>query len=379
MSRSEQSGAQSPEVAAGDERPRLVLLSRGDALTPHLLGALREKYSVDALLDGIDLTTSQRLAVALNTFRPNRSRWAERYFKSDLGFRLRSANASARLREHGAPEAAVLQVHALFEVHPPSAIIYVDCTHRQSAELWPAWNPLQGNALHRWYERERQQYQDAAHLFAFSDWTRRSLVDDYGVDEDRVTVVGIGANFPVTARVARLPDSAPTILMVGNDFVRKGGLVLLEAFEAVRERMPAARLVLAGTTPPVRSFPDGVEVHGRVHDRARVAELFADADVFAMPSYFDPLPHAVLEAMSQALPVVAANVCAMPELVQDGVTGHLVEGGDPAGLADALVRVLTSPGRGADLGRQGQLRMREAFGWEHVVERMSPVLDQLLT
>jgi len=354
----------------------LAVASKGDPLTQHLVGALRERYPFVPQLP-VALSTVQRLTVAATSFRPARSRWVERYFKSALGFRMRSANAEARLRTlPGDP--VVLQVHALFEVRHRRSIIYVDCTHRQSATLWPAWNPMRGARLQRWYATETRQYRDAEHLFAFSRWTRDSLVSDYGVDPARVSVVGIGSNLEPVQRRPRPHDSRPTVLMVGNDFERKGGQVLLEAFAAVRAVLPEVQLVLVGTTPPIATVPPGVVVHGRVRDRAVVAGLFERADVFAMPSLYDPMPLAVVEAMNHGLPVVASTACAIPELLRDGVEGRLVPPGDPAALADALVRSLSAPGRDAALGLAGQARVREAFSWHHVVERMAPVLDPLL-
>ncbi len=128
-------------------------------------------------------------------------------------------------------------------------MLYIDCTHRQSAEQWPDWNPLRGGALERWYARERRQYRAAAHVFAFSQETRHSLIDDYGVAPDKVTVVGAGLNFDQlpAAPAQEDPDahagdvaaSRPsTILFVGNDFVRKGGEQLLAAFRIVRPLSP---------------------------------------------------------------------------------------------------------------------------------------------
>jgi starch synthase len=363
-------------TSAGPTSRGLVLASRGDALTPYLFAAIEQRYPVSARIDP-ELTRAQRLLVAAPTVRPTRSRWAEQFFKSALGYRLRTSNAARALTGLD-PADPVLQVHALFETRAARTLHYVDCTHRQSADLWPAWNPLQGNALRRWYATETRSYRRAEHVFAFSQWTRRSLVEDYGVDPDRVTVVGIGGNFVRPERGARPASTPPTILMVGNDFVRKGGPELLTAFTTVRRDLPDARLVLVGTLPPAGvRIPDGVEVAGRLHDRAAVSDAYAEADVFAMPSRFDPMPLAVLEAMGHSLPVVATRTCGIPDEVEDGVTGHLVAPGDPDELAAALLRTLTSPGRGVDLGRAGRARVQQEFLWEHVVDRMAPVLDRL--
>ncbi|MDQ2796834.1 MAG: glycosyltransferase family 4 protein, partial [Actinomycetota bacterium] len=282
------------------------------------------------------------------------------------------------LADHPTAHDVVLQTHALFELTDPRAVLYIDCTHQQSMRQWTDWNPLRGKELERWLERERRQYHAAAHLFAFSHQTRESIVVDYGVPAERVTVVAAGVNFehvPEQALVGNT-NTPPTILFVGNDFVRKGGEQLLEAFRVVRERVPDAQLQLVGTPHSIAAQP-GVEVLGRVNGRGKMTRLYASADVFAMPSFFDPFPLVVLEAMAHGLPVVASPTCGVPEMVVEGRTGLLV----PADtsmverLADALVAVLTDPAKAAAMGRAGRERVTERFLWRHVADRMAPVLE----
>lgn len=253
-------------AVAGAGRPtaaRIALASRGDALTPYLHAALERRFGAVGRVDP-ELTAVQRLGVAALTVRPTRSAWAERFYKSGTATRLRSSNAVDQLRALEERPDAVLQVHALFDQSVAPSLLYVDCTHHQSAALWPAWNPLRGRALDDWYRREQAAYDGARHLFAFCEPTRRSLVEEYGIAPEKVTVVGAGANLHRLPAVRPLPREAPpTILFIGNDFGRKGGEILLSAFAAVRRAVPDARLVLVGTRPSVAP-QEGVEVLGRV-------------------------------------------------------------------------------------------------------------------
>nr|WP_240188348.1 glycosyltransferase family 4 protein [Nakamurella flavida] len=233
---------------------------------------------------------------------------------------------------------------------------------------------MTGPQLEQWYARERDGYLRAAHLFAFCEETRDSLVQHYGVPAERVTVTGAGAN------VERFPEIAPgprepVILFIGNDWVRKGGRVLLQAFAKVRAAIPAAQLVLVGTDPPDAIDQPGVQVLGRVRDRAAIARLYGRAAVFAMPSYFDPFPLVLLEAMGFGVPVVASRSCGIPEIVVDGETGALVDAGDVDALARELVAVLADPARARAMGLAGRARVEERFSWDAVVQRMDPALQ----
>ena len=358
--------------------PRLAVTSRGDALTHYLTFALAEAYDLHASID-LELTPAQRLLVAASTFRPSRRTWVERYYKSGFAYRLRSRNAARGLRAVHDRVDITVQVHALFEQHVGAHVIYVDCTHRQTAKEWPEWNPLQGRALRGWYEREGRQYRRAAHVFAFSEPTARSLVDDYGVPSRRVSVVGGGVNFD---NLPRVPDRSvrrhePTILFIGNDFVRKGGELLLVAFAQVRREIPSAQLIIVGTAHRIAEQV-GVQVLGRIADRQRIADLYAEADVFALPSFFDPYPLVLLEAMAYGLPCVATRTCGVPEIVLDGQTGLLIEAGDAKELAAALLGLLRDPARAAEIGLAARERVESRLLWQHVVGRMRPTLDLLV-
>lgn len=362
-------------------RARILMAGRGDALTPHLTRALTDRYDMVGGVDA-ELSQLQRLLVAASTFRPSRTAWVERFYKSELAVWLRSRQASRAVATRGQGFDVVFQIHALFRVDDPRTVIYVDCTHQQAAEQWPGWNPLGPAALERWYERERRQYRAAAHLFAFSQETQASLVHHYGVPPERVSAVGAGANFDDLPALAgeRAPNAPPTVLFVGNDFIRKGGPRLLEAFRLVRETVPEARLRIVGTPHPISPQP-GVEVLGRVAGRERMSQLYVEADVFCLPSVFDPFALVMLEAMAHGVPCVATPTCGVPEIVVDGETGIMVpkEADAVQPLAAALVELLTDPQRAAEMGAAGRRRVEQQFLWTHVVERMSPVLDRMST
>ena len=360
--------------------PRVLLADRGDPVAAGLAAAMRTRFDVVAQLDA-ELNPRERLLVAATTFRPSRQAWAERFYKSNLGVTLRSRRARAGLA--GTHESAdiVFQTHALFETADDRTVMYLDCTHRQSMAQWPGWNPLRGQALEQWLLRERRQYHQAAHLFTFYEETTRSLVEQYGVDSSRITVVGAGVNFVDLPVVRRRPAGRPpTVLFVGNDFERKGGPQLLAAFAELRRRVPRARLRIVGT-PYAAPTQDGVEHVGRVRSRDRMSQLYAEADVFCLPSFYDPFPGALLEAMAHGLPCVVTATGGMPEMVVDGRTALTVERGQGmvADLTVALEGLLTNPDTAAHMGRLGRERVEERFTWSHVVQRMAPALERVAT
>jgi glycosyltransferase involved in cell wall biosynthesis len=187
-----------------------------------------------------------------------------------------------------------------------------------------------------------------------------------------VSVVGAGATFEALPERSTGPRE-PVILFVGNDWLRKGGDVLLEAFRIVRAQQPEARLQIVGTDEPVEE--PGVEVVGFVDDRRRIADLYTRASVYAMPSRFEPYGLSVTEAMAHELPCVVTRVGGLAEIVLDGETGLVVPPEDAGALAAALLRLLEDSDFATRLGRNGRSRVEHHQNWDAVVERMQPGLE----
>jgi glycosyltransferase involved in cell wall biosynthesis len=137
----------------------------------------------------------------------------------------------------------------------------------------------------------------------------------------------------------------PVIGFVGRIEPRKGPLDLVRAAPAIRAAVPGARIVIVGSDPyasdpdyerAVRGAAD-VEHYGWVDG---AAGLLRHLDVLVLPSYQEPFGTILAEAMAVGTPVVATRVDGLPEVVEDGVTGALVEPGSPEDLARGVLRVL---------------------------------------
>ena len=90
------------------------------------------------------------------------------------------------------------------------------------------------------------------------------------------------------------------------------------------------------------------------------------ADLFLLTSVSEGIPLAVIEAMAASLPVVATRVGGVGEVVRDGETGFLAPAGDPAALAEHVLRIATDPALGKQMGRQGCARARGLFSEEQM-------------
>jgi glycosyltransferase involved in cell wall biosynthesis len=216
----------------------------------------------------------------------------------------------------------------------------------------------------------------ATGVFTMSRWFADYLVSQ-GVAPDRVVVAPPGMNNPPTA--VRDPEAEPAgrVLFVGRDFHRKGGDLVVEAVRRLRSGGLEASLTVAGPErwPLPSAVPEFVDFRGPVA-ADEVAAIYAGHDVFAMPSRVEGFGIVFTEALSAGVPCVARRAFAMPELVEDGVSGVLVDDDDPDALAAAIGGVL------ADRGvyqRVAQRRddVRRRHDWSTVAADMTDAMNRL--
>ena len=169
----------------------------------------------------------------------------------------------------------------------------------------------------------------------------------------------------VRAAFGAASESA-VLLTVARFTPQKDHTTLLAALPAVLARHPGAQIWLAGSGPvedAVKRLAEAMSLGAAVRflgQRDDVADLLAGADLFVLPSRFEGLPLAVLEAMAAGRAVVATAAGGTGEAVTDDVTGRLVPPGDPAALAQAILDVL-APGCAERLGAAGRARYAASF------------------
>jgi glycosyltransferase involved in cell wall biosynthesis len=242
--------------------------------------------------------------------------------------------------------------------------------------------PIQIDALGEHYAHERsgryteslkwrlnrRSFARACHIVCWSEWSKQSLVDDYDVPPAKVTVVPPGVDVPRWSRPEGSPRAAHPamkILFVGGDLQRKGGALLIEAVRSIRSSpvaglAPGIELHLV-TTADIASEP-GIVVHrGLRPNTPELISLYHQADVFCLPTLGDCLPMVLSEAGAAGLPLVATDVGALGEIVQDGVTGLLVERGSIPSLVAALSKLAVEPGLRGVLGANAKSLVHERF------------------
>lgn len=162
----------------------------------------------------------------------------------------------------------------------------------------------------------------------------------------------------------------------GRFEAQKGLHDLLRAAVLVLQRVPKVRFVLMGEgslLPEIRALRDrlGLQETVLLPGEVEQAALFCKAfDVFVLPSLWESLPYSLLEAMAAGNAIVATRVGGVPDALVHGESGLLVPPADPEALAEALVYMLTMPGRRHEFGAAARLRAHGRFRLEAMVRKI---------
>lgn len=174
-------------------------------------------------------------------------------------------------------------------------------------------------------------------------------------------------------RKYRVPPVDMVVLCVGNFIDRKGRWVFLDAARQVVAADGGVSFVWLTPEPPspedqqrITGYDLGqkfrlIQAEQLGKDRIDVLKFFRIADVFALPSYVEGLPIALLEAMALSIPSISTNVYAIPEAIRDRDTGILIEPGDSDALAEAILKLKRDSELRARLGRAGREHVLEQF------------------
>lgn len=292
-------------------------------------------------------------------------------------------------RVHRATRFDVLRVHSLRFIGP--AALWARRRHRLDAPVIAHHHHLDPSPLNRVLERRVVEGVD--HLVVGSEFARRQLASELGVQTDHVSVVpyGVDVRFvprpaPADLRARHDLGPGPVALFFGGLKPRKNLPLLLDVWTRVAPLHPGARLLIAGGGPllgRLRALAERRGLAGSVRFAGYVAEAekadhFSLGDVFVFPSAMEGFGFAVAEAMASGLPVVASDRGSIPEVLVDGEGGFLC---DPTRLelfVNRLDRLLGDSALRAKLGAANAERVDRLFRWDGCVARTRRVYADVL-
>ena len=226
------------------------------------------------------------------------------------------------------------------------------------------------------------------------------LAELYGFSSDNVVVIPPGVDIarfrPLAAGEAPVDTGLPAryILCLSRIDANKGHDLLLHAFDLVRKSVPDVRLVIGGgsTTPEEREagiladlrtiitergMADRVSIIGYIADEM-MAPTYRQAQMFVLPSLFEPFGMTAQEAMACGVPVVASKLGGIRDVITTGENGLLVDPSDAAEFAAGITRLLRDDRLRAAISTAGQRSVAESYSWEAIAGRFVALYEQYL-
>lgn len=326
----------------------------------------------------------------VKSFHPDIKRWKARKSRLDevmrkypSTFRLTTDLFNSALASRSSGCDAILQMSSLFgPVENKRGVPYFsyhDSSVAGLETLWRQWLPDDfAKFRDEWFGLEGNMFRSMTAVMTYSAFARDVIEERYGVEPGRLKVVGSALKI-AEDHVIDWPGRGHSVLFVTTDFERKGGFEAISIFAKVAELVPGATLTIVGNVPQgVRDAKKPwLDLRGPL-GRSELIEVYLRSSLMIHPAKYDPFPSVILEAANFEVPSVASQVCAIPEIIKDSVTGLLAEPSDAALFAGKVAGLLLDRPRLISMGRAAKADVTERFHPDVVAANIGSVIGGCL-
>lgn len=245
------------------------------------------------------------------------------------------------------------------------------------ARRFPEWSEEIESRLPEVLDCERQEQQSATKIIAASSFSKQTLIAQ-GVPAEKIALNPYGVDLNLF-----YPPSEPRrreplrFLFVGLVNARKGVPLLVEAWRKMQLKNAELWLVGPADSRQRSLIPElpGLKFLGKRPHR-ELPELMRQCDVLVFPSYCEGFALVLLEALASGMPIITTEATAGPDLIEDGVEGHLIPSGNLDALCEAMQQMAREPDRLEPMSRAARL-CAERFSWDAYGDRWQKILKEL--
>lgn len=254
--------------------------------------------------------------------------------------------------------------------------------YKNDPELWKYNNykRVSEKAMLSRLEDQKEYYKNCAGIFTMSKWLKDYMVEKMGVPAEKIHDVGAGIDVD-PSEITGKNRTGKKILFVGRDFNRKGGYLVLKAFNILREKYnPFAELYIVGPKKnPVNQLNtanvnDGIFYLGELSSE-ELLSLYDTCDIFCMPSYIECFGKVFIEALCCGLPCIVRNSFAMKDIIHDGENGYLIDKDDADDLARKMDMLLSNNEIKTYVNAHRDEYLKN-YSWDAVAKRMADIINQ---
>lgn len=220
------------------------------------------------------------------------------------------------------------------------------------------------------YKAQAEFYNKCDNIFVMGKWLENFLSNEY---REKLKYIGAGYNagdkgkFPIDFTKKKRNK----ILFVGRDFLRKGGDIVLKAFEKAKTIKSDLELYIAGIDAIPENI-EGVTVLGDVPN-SELGHYYNMCDVLCVPSRFEAFGIVFVEALHFGLPVLTADAYEMREIVHDGENGYLLKNYDANELSELIIKIFDNEQIFKNVLKNRE-NLDKTYSWDSVAQKISDML-----
>jgi len=233
----------------------------------------------------------------------------------------------------------------------------------------------------------KEKKEKAKFISTISSYNKQFLKKGYEIDSNKIEIVHCGIDID-RFRPDKMNHDDFNILSVARLVEKKGLDYLIDSCYLLKQRGIDFKCILVGGGPLERTLSCKINEFGLKNvvrmdgnlPQSQLDDLFRKADVFILPSIItengdrDGIPVSLMEAMSMEIPVISTRVSGIPELIENGISGLLVEEKSSEELANAVTRLLDDPRLRAELGENGRKRIINDFNLRKEVSKLHDLI-----
>jgi len=268
-------------------------------------------------------------------------------------------------------------------------VTWSDATFESSINFYEWHTGLDPISLYFGHSTEERSLKRSTLTIVMSQWAAVAAARRYRFPIERLRVLPGSTNLPEIPNVDMFRTirnkKSFRLVMVGVEWQRKGGDVALDVLRLLGDSGVSAGLDYVGMVPPKNiTLPANVSIHPRLNkaepkDWKKFQQIMMESDVMLLPTRADFSPNVIPEAYAFGLPVVAAGIAGIPELIQQGRTGFIVkDASSPQAYLKPLLKLARQPEFSADMGRHARAYFETHLSSEIIVNELNALLEYAL-
>lgn len=307
------------------------------------------------------------------------------YFSPSLYFELRKLKQAKLIHVHSYPDfpslAAALAKGSIRKpiVHTPH---YWGSLHVMGTSMW---RTLAKNSYNRLFGK--YTFSKFNKIVSVSEFEKEILVRKFGLDENQIKSIPNGVDTEEIKDTTRKNTGVSTLLYVGRLEKYKGVSFLINIFPKIKSFFPEARLIIVGKgsyKAELISLANNLGVQDSTEfledvPEEKLRQLYLSSSLFVTLSQYEALPVALLEAMAHGLPVIATKVGGVPEVIQSGENGFLLDyPPNEKTLINRVKSLLENTETLSKVGSRARQTILSRFSWDDIAQNLLNLYQEIL-